>query len=82
MTPPEQTDRHDHDRDSVSQRKRDRINLLNLAVTTARDDEARPLDLLRRFESARIDVMVDAVMDRTLSALDEASDYLLDKGNL
>lgn len=82
MTPPEQTDRHDHDRDSVSQRKRDRINLLNLAVTTARDDCAHPIDKLRRFERARIDVMVDAVMDRTLSALDEASDYLLDKGNL
>ena len=64
------------------QQKRDRLNLLNLAIETARNEKSCPYDRLHRFERARIDVLVDAVMDRTTSALDEASDYLLDRGTL
>jgi hypothetical protein len=60
--------------------RRNRRDLLNLAVATARGEEPRSLERIRRFEAALIDVRVNAVMDRTLSALKEASDYLLDRG--
>jgi hypothetical protein len=62
--------------------QQDRINLLNLAIETATDDSPTPFHKLHRFTQAHVDVLLDAVLDRTLSALEEASDYLLDKGVL
>jgi hypothetical protein len=62
--------------------RQSRTALLKLALETANGSEPRDFDRSHRFEAALIDVMVNAVMDRTLIALQEASDYLLDKGIL
>lgn len=66
--------------DDLDDIRRHRRDLLNLALATAREENPRSLERVRRFEAALIDVRVNAVMDRTLSALKEASDYLLDRG--
>jgi hypothetical protein len=80
--PPTTTEPHRRPAASTRAARQDRINLLNLAVETAEDDSPPPFHKLHRFAQARVDVLLDAVLDRTLSALEEASDYLLDKGVL